>query len=383
MMMWIPPFLHPKPAPAIKEMHRMAFICYGGLGDVLFFSPVIQVIKQWLPKVHITLYVEARSAGVGSVLEGVDNLLSMPVGELSKPKFFEYLVRDIRQRHFDGIISTGRNPFIALAIALGGVPYRVGYPPAKAWAADLLSRTALYKPDCYASEMHMELAHAFLKGVIGPGYEPLDVPALPHIKPPDDKIVEAMNALKQTRQPAHRKHILIHPGVSLVSQKKGIYKGWSANRWAEFILALSRDHAVYLIGGPDDVEIIQHITHQVPEGLANFKNLMGETKSFTQLAALMQVMDVICTVDSAPLHLSVGLGKPTLAFFGPTNDAVLVPKLPNLVVVTHQELSCRPCLWQVRERNCESSDCLDVPVELMLSSVRGLIRDIEASQAVV
>jgi ADP-heptose:LPS heptosyltransferase len=376
MLNWIFSSFFPKPSFRVRDLHRIALICYGGLGDVLLFSPVIQELRHHLPNIHISLYVEARSAGVGSVLEGVDAILSMPVGDLSKYQFFKYLVKDLKMRHFDAVISTGRNPFIALALTLAGISYRVGYD-GKSWARSLLTFAAPLKSYAYASVMHLELAKSFLKPVLGSDYKGVGVAARPHIKPLDSKLLESMQALKIPRLPSHRKHILIHPGVSLLSQAKGIYKGWQAESWADFILNLSRDHAVYLIGGPDDTVMIDAILNVLPEGLAQFKNLSGQSKSFEDLAGLMAVMDLLCVVDSAPLHLAVGLQKPTVAFFGPTNAKLLLPPDSDafslLRVVQRQDLSCQPCLWQDRQQNCESSDCLNVSPTLMIQAVYDLI----------
>jgi ADP-heptose:LPS heptosyltransferase len=162
-----------------------------------------------------------------------------------------------------------------------------------------------------------------------------------------------------------------------MSQAKGIYKGWSASSWAEFILQLSRDHAVYLVGAKDDEAIIADILAILPESLGTFKNLFGQTKSFSDLAGLMTCMDVICAVDSAPMHLSIALKRPTLAFFGPTDPQLLVPPPTDaqglIQTVFRTELACRPCLWQTRQSNCESSDCLKVSVKSMLKAVFDLI----------
>jgi ADP-heptose:LPS heptosyltransferase len=369
-------FFMPSHSFRLKDLHRIALICYGGLGDVLLFSPVIREIRQWLPHVHLTLYTEERSASVGTVLEGVDVVLSMPVGSLSKFQFFKYLVGDLSLRHYDAVISTGRNPFIALALALSGVPYRVGYE-SKVWANALLNQVTPVKASAYASVMHLELARRFLKPLFGSAYAFGKTPAYPHAKTPDSKTLESMQALKLDRLPSHKKHILIHPGVSAMSQAKGIYKGWSASSWADFILQLSRNHAVYLVGAKDDEAIIADILAILPESLGTFKNLFGQTKSFSDLAGLMTCMDVICAVDSAPMHLAIALNRPTLAFFGPTDPKLLVPPPTDaqglIQTVFRTELACRPCLWQTRQSNCESSDCLKVSVESMLKAVYDLI----------
>jgi len=369
-------FFMPSHSFRVKDIHRIALICYGGLGDVLLFSPVIREIRQWMPDVHITLYAEERSASVGTVLEGIDAVLSMPVGSLSKLQFFKYLVRDLRLRHYDAVISTGRNPFIAVALALSGVPYRVGYA-SKSWAKGFLSHVTTVKSSSYASVMHLELARSFLKPLFGSDYQFGKTPAYPHAKTLETKTLDAMEALKIERLPSHKKHILIHPGVSAMSQAKGIYKGWSASKWADFILQLSRNHAVYLVGAKDDEAIIGDILAILPESLGTFKNLFGQTKSFADLAGLMSCMDAVCAVDSAPMHLAIALRRPTLAFFGPTDPQLLVPPAENaeglIKTLYRHDLACRPCLWQHRQVNCETSDCLNVSVEAMLTAVEDLI----------
>jgi ADP-heptose:LPS heptosyltransferase len=371
--MWLLEGFAPESTKRIKDMHRIALICYGGLGDVLLFSPVVREIKRWLPDVHITVYVEARSAGVSSVLADVDAVMSMPVQALSRPALAKWVVKDMRMRHFDGVISTGTNPFIAGVLTAAGIAYRIGYDT-KSWAMKLMSHTCPVKKHAYAGEMYLELAKTFLKPLIGPAYEAHGVSNLPYIKTPDEEHVQRFKNLKIPRLPDHRKHILIHPGVSRVSQQKGIYKDWPPARWAQFILDLSKDHAVYLIGGPDDQPAVEAILKELPDGLAHFKSLVGETTSFEELAALMGVMDVVCVVDSAPLHLSIGLDKPTLAFFGPTNNAVLVPESDSVHVVRRQDLECQPCLWAVRQKNCADSTCLDVSVDTMLDGLDQLLK---------
>jgi|GEM_PF-1036933 len=371
--MWLLEGFTPEPTKRIKDMHRIALICYGGLGDVLLFSPVVREIKRWLPQLHITVYVEARSAGVSTVLADVDAVMSMPVQALSRPALAKWLVKDLRMRHFDGVISTGTNPLIAGVLTAAGIAYRVGYE-SQPWAMKLMSHTTPVKRHAYAGEMYLELAKAFLRPLIGPAYEFNGISTLPYVKAPNDEHVQRFETLKIARLPDHRKHVLIHPGVSRVSQQKGIYKDWSPAKWAQFILDLSKDHAVYLIGGPDDQPAVDAILKDLPEGLAHFKNLVGETKSFEELAALMSVMDAVCVVDSAPLHLSIGLDKPTLAFFGPTNNAVLIPERDSVQVVRRQDLDCQPCLWAVRQKNCADSTCLDVSVEMMRDGLNQLLK---------
>ena len=369
--------------PKVKEVHRIALLCYGGIGDVLLFSPVLAELKAALPHTHLTLYVEERSATVATVLPNVDVVLTFPsAGTTPRWKVFQFLVGDLRKRYFDAVITTGTHPALALLLAFSGIAYRVGFAnPRAAWSHNFLSVGAPYQPQRYAATMYFELARAFLKGLLGPGYtQRLPQPLLPQLLPPQGPSLEAMQAVlaPYQAQVGARQCLLLHPGVSQLSLKKGINKTWKAGHWAQLILQLSTQHAVFLVGGPDDTALIAEIQALVPEGLARFTSLHGETKSFRDLATLMSLMDAVVCVDSSPLHLAVGLGKPTVALFGPTDEQKLLPQgVPWVKAVVRGDVECRPCLWAVRQRNCEHSTCLDISPEAVSDAVETLLAQYE------
>jgi ADP-heptose:LPS heptosyltransferase len=371
-------FNPPVKTPRIKELNRIALLCYGGLGDVLLFSPVIAEIKAWLPDASITLYLEERSMGVSSVLAGIDSVQIIPTGTMNKVKLFAFLVNDLKKRHFDAVLSCGTNKFIPYLLAMSGIPYRVGYETS-GYGQQLLSHQAPLNKSVYASLMYFELAKTFMKPLIGPAYEPFLQPS--QLKPiattPSDRDLEELQTLAlQPQQGNHRKHILLHPGVSQMSLSKGINKTWAAMDWAQLILSLSGTHCVYLVGGKDDEPLVTDILALLPENLQRFSNLMGTTRNFSDLAGLMTLMDAVICVDSAPLHLAIAMNKPTVAIFGPTDEQKLLPNpewVPTVKAVTVEGLACRPCLWAIRQQNCATSDCLKVSVQAVELAVLGLL----------
>lgn len=146
--------------------------------------------------------------------------------------------------------------------------------------------------------------------------------------------------------------------------------------WSQLILSLTSTHSVYLVGGKDDEPLVADILALLPETLQRFSNLMGTTRNFSDLATLMSLMDAIVCVDSAPLHLSIALNKPTVAIFGPTDNQKLLPSpkyTPSVQAVTVEDLACRPCLWANRQKNCETSDCLNVPVKAVETAILSLL----------
>ncbi len=59
----------------------------------------------------------------------------------------------------------------------------------------------------------------------------------------------------------------------------------------------------------------------------------GQTKSLADLAALIELCDLMVCVDSAPMHVAIGLRKPLVALFGPFNPALLVPNDPRFKTI--------------------------------------------------
>jgi len=125
-----------------------------------------------------------------------------------------------------------------------------------------------------------------------------------------------------------------------------------------------------LVGGPDDAEAVAEILRLLPSDLDGFTSLYGQTRNLSDLAALITVADLLVCVDSSPLHLAVGLGKPVVSLFGPTDEKKLIPVLPNVKAVTVGHLPCRPCLWDHRQINCETSDCLKIDVHEVLNTIQ-------------
>jgi putative inorganic carbon (HCO3(-)) transporter len=336
-------------------MKRIAFLNMGGIGDQLLFSPVIAAVRQALPEATLTLLLEHRSQSVVELLPEVDHVI--PLRNQSRLKLTSELFFRLRAGQFDAVISCGSSPLIAPLLWSSGIPVRVGFASK---SSAFLTAAAPLQKTVYASDMYFALAQAFLThqfgsaptGPVAPCLQPVTGVALPPGWPTQGL----------------RRRLLLHPGSSRLSVEKGILKGWSAPRWQSLITALTQDTDVLLVGGPDDEAIIADIQAGLPEGLPHFYNLYGQTRNLKDLAACVQAADLLVCVDSAPLHLAVGLNTPFVALFGPTDDRKLVPPGRGCVVA-RQDLDCRPCLWAVRQQNCEQSTCLDIPVEAVLQAV--------------
>lgn len=354
-----------------ESIKKIAFINFGGIGDEILFSPVIEEVRKYLPHAHTTLFLEDRSRSVKELLANVDTVKELNVQGQSRLKTFFQLWGMLRSKYFDVVISSGSSPFIPVLLFLSGIPVRVGFQTG-ATSRQCLTVEAPLAPKNdrkgYAATMYFALAQSFLQWLLKERYTPMN-PVLPHLKEPAlEDLLWAKGILKPDEP---EKKILLHPGVSKISIQKNILKSWPPAHWAELVQLLTREgHKVYLVGGPDDREAVEDILKLLPQDLPRFTNLYGQTKNLRQLAALVQESDLLLCVDSSPMHLAVGYQKPLVAMFGPTDEKKLLPgDDPRFQAVRVNDLACRPCLWDVRNENCATSECLNVPVASMLDAV--------------
>jgi len=360
---------------APERIRRIAFINFGGIGDEVLFAPVIDEVKKHLPQAHTTLFLEDRSRAVAELLD-VASVIDLPVQGQTRTAMFFSLWTRLRQGKFDAVISSGSSPFIPVLLFLSGIPVRVGFGTG-ASSQMLLSVEAPLAPKHdrkgYAACMYFALAESFLRWLLKDGYSPT-TPVLPRLKVLADEDRAWARDIIKTSGPDRK--ILIHPGVSAVSVKKNILKSWPPNAWADLIQQLTdAGHHVFLIGGPDDADAVAKILQALPGDIPRFSNLYGQTKNLRQLAALIAESDLLIGVDSSPMHIAVGYGKPAVTMFGPTDEKKLLPPGdPRYPSVTVPDLNCRPCLWDVRNESCDKPVCLNVPVSRMLEAISPLLR---------
>ncbi len=118
-------------------------------------------------------------------------------------------------------------------------------------------------------------------------------------------------------------------------------------------LMVGAGYIVFLLGGrdiarddvracfPDATRVVRADDLRELSSAAVTVDLVGNTPTPADLAAVMSQLDVVVTSDSFPMHLSGTLGKPTVTVFTVT-DSVLASDYPCVVSVS-SSLDCSPC----------------------------------------
>ena len=323
---------------------KILFINFGGLGDEILFLPTIISVKKQFPEAEITLALEPRSKGIISLTNIIDKTLFADIkGKNKYIELFKLLLK-IWTNKFDMVISSGSNKFISMFLAATLIPKRYGYNSGRL-SEILLTKAVKLNKNQYAVNMYHDLVRSITE---------IDT-ELPQID------VEKRQTEANT--------VLIHPGVSLLSVKKGMIKTIPATKWAEVVEKLA-DHGkkVILAGGPDDKETIETIEKLVPA--EKYVNMYGKTKNLKELAELISGAEKFLCSDSAPLHVAVALGVKTYVIFGSTDDKKLIPQNDKVVPIkANCDCPLQPCLWERRQTTCENLDCLKLSSDEIVETV--------------
>lgn len=316
----------------MPDTKNILVINFGGIGDEILFLPAIISLKKEFPNAHITLALEERSLGIKELTDKIDEFLPLNIKSGNKYKELFKLIFDSWLKPYDIVISSGSNKFIPFLLLLMGIKTKIGYDNGF-FSQKILTHAVKLNKNQYASAMYHDL--------VSPLTENKTEIAQLHIK----------------KSETVKNSVLIHPGVSLISVKKGITKTITPEIWAEVLKILTlKGKNVRLIGGPDDKECIEKIVKLCQD--VKFENLYGKTKNLKDLAKLISGTEKFVCSDSAPMHIAVALGVKTYAIFGPTDDKKLAP--PDVVTLkTNDSCPIKPCLWERRQTSCDNPVCLN------------------------
>jgi len=325
------------------QTKRILFINFGGLGDEILFLPTIQAVKKEFPNSHITLALEERSKGILSLTDVIDETLVANI-KTSKYKELIKLLFKIWKGKYDIVISSGSNKFIAIYLFLTFIKEKYGYNSGKL-SKLLLTKAIDLNKNQYAMLMYGDLAKPLIHRAIEPAF------------------------LSIQKKPILSNTVLVHPGVSQMSLKNGMIKTIEPNQWADVIEKLADSgKKVLLIGGGDDKGCIETIQKLVPP--EKYENLYGSTKNLKELAELISGCEKFLCSDSAPLHIAVALGVQTYVIFGSTDDKKLIPQSEKVIPIKiKSNCPLQPCLWEKRQKTCETLDCLKIPTEQIVQTV--------------
>lgn len=124
---------------------------------------------------------------------------------------------------------------------------------------------------------------------------------------------------------------------------------------------------LHLLGGPSDraeTEQLGDLLKARFRGRATVHNHAGQT-SLRESVQIIAAMDEVLCIDSALLHFSRLLGRPTVSFWGPTDPRTLMrPNGRGSDEVHYVKIPCSPCVHMSHQPPCKGQNiCMRLAVD--------------------
>lgn len=296
----------------------------GFLGDVILSTPVINGLRAIYPQAKLSILTTPSARDLVRFHPAVNETLVYDKrGVDSGLVGFYRCVRKLRAAGFEAAFSLHKSHRTALLLRFAGIPQRYGFAEA--------SLPFLYTKTCPRSD----LGHDALRNLAifrNLGCEPDCFDQKLQVEVPLQAKEKAQTLLSFF---GTRKKVGIAPG-SVWSTKR-----WRIEGFAEVAQRFAAENcAIVILGGKADVGLAEEIEKACGGAVLN---LVGNT-TLIESAAVISLLDVLVSNDSAPLHLASAAGVPVCALFCATvPEFGFTPWKTSSVVLGVSGLSCRPC----------------------------------------
>ena len=308
---------------SLQHLKKFLIIQTAFIGDVVLATALAEKLFQFFPDAAIDFVVRK---GNEHLLNAHPFLNKVWVWDKKKSKnrnLFR-LGLQLRKEMYTHVINPHRFASSGLLTYLTGAPHRLGFDknPLSVFYTQSL-------PHVIQKEGQHPIVHEVHRNQTLIAQLTDTEAALPKLYPSDKDF-------------AHIKHLQARPYLCIAPSSVWFTKQFPKEKWIDFLNQAPKDFVVYLIGGPDDKKLAEHILSKSTHPLT--KNLCGEL-SFLQSAALQKDAVMNYTNDSAPLHFCSAMQAPVTAIFCSTlPEFGFGPLAENSRVVEIQKpLTCRPC----------------------------------------
>ena len=298
-------------------MKQFLIIQTAFLGDVILCTPVVSELKRIYPDALIDIVVRK---GNESLLQNNPKLNEVFIWNKKQGKYKSLvsIMRQIRKKKYDEVINLQRFTSAGLMCLRAKADSKIGFN--KNAFGFIYSKKLQHNIGDGRHEVERNLstiAHHGARKLIRPELFPSK---------------EDYSSVERWKE---SNYFCLAP-ASVWETKKLPFK-----KWIELIELLKSKGNIYLLGGPDDLDLCTKIKKRFT---GNITILAGQL-TLLQSAALMKDAEMNFVNDSGPLHLASAMNAPTRAFFCSTiKDFGFGPLAENSKVVEiNYDLDCRPC----------------------------------------
>ncbi|MDT8903820.1 lipopolysaccharide heptosyltransferase II [Anaeroselena agilis] len=324
------------------------------LGDVILSTPAVRALKAAYPGGEIDMLVIPSTAPVANGNPYIRRVIVYDKrGRHRNLLRLWELIKQLRAEKYDLAVAMNFALRSSLMAWATGAKYRLGYDAQH--AAPFLTHVASSSRAAVRHETENYLALLEPLGIITE----------------DTSLTFRVNQEAVVAMRSKVKLTSARPAVAVCPYGRHPLNSWTDQGYAELIKYFSQDGDCYLIGGQAEKESLEKL-NALSGGAAT---VLAGTLSISELAALLQAVDLLISVDTGPLHIAGAVGTPILGLFGRSDFRVWGPKGVNSKVLCTQP----PC-WPCYQRECDHHDCMGKlgPAEVIATAV-AMLKDRDVS----
>ncbi len=307
-------------------MERFLLIRFSSLGDVILTTPVTKALKQNYPGCSVHVLVKRQFSDIFRGSPFVDKTIEYDEKLGSSFSALRRFSHELDKNDYTTVIDLHSSLRSRVIRVFLHSRKKITYKKSALKRRLLVKFKARFKNMPHSVDKYLDT----LKQL---GITTVD--RIPFVHPSKDDETFARDFFTKNNATESLK-IAICPGA----QNRA--KMYPHEKFTELINELHNNFNVFviLLGSNADKEVISKIQSAVK----NSKQVASLTDStLLQSAAILKNCDRLVTNDSGPMHLSVAVGTPLVALFGPTDKDFGFYPLGKNDVVLSRGYNCSPC----------------------------------------
>lgn len=277
------------------NMDRTAIVMMSAVGDTVHVLPVLTALKRHRPQMRVTWLLQPGPASLVRGHPDVEEIIPFHYG--TGLSAYTNVRRELATRAFDFVLALQVSLKAGLVTSFVKAPVKLGFDRARARDMNWLFTTHKIPAGKrqHVQDQYFEfLAH-------------LGVPVQPvtwNLGPWESERAAQQAFVSQVGKPY----------AAIVCGTSDADRDWMPERWAAVCDALYRDFGLQpvLVGGPSEREKATAAAIAAGCRIAKPFNALGQG-GLRGLVGILDAAELVLSLDTAPLHMSVALGRPVIA----------------------------------------------------------------------
>jgi len=321
--------------PRKDELKRICLIMFGLLGDVLIRTPLLRELRSLYPDAEITAFVDQPGRSALSLSRLVDKIVvinrSKQIARLYILRKLRYFA-EIRFGSFDLVIDLYMGRSSQLMTKCSGAPYQI-FTGVEDTRFKIGKKTYVASKSFNFFNPH-HLGCQFLRALFFLTPDRPNLCTRPEVG--IDRLQFDANSSTTNRDSVDKSYFLVSVGAG---DEKKIP---DLNTLAKLCLVIYEEKGLtpLIIKNPGMEYLQRSFSHELTTLGVPFR--AADIMDLEAIAALMLSVRFVIVADTGLLHLAIGLGVKTMAFFPYTNPELVRPDAKDYISIFEPDTSSKP-----------------------------------------